>query len=485
MFQRPAFHNRDDERPSALSPGWVFDIKGGRLLLRNHPCMGRRGKQRIKMVLPVKLWGRDAKGKPFFQLAHTLDINRGGARVGGLRWMLNFDDAVELQYRHKKARFRVGWVGRPGTPMENQIGVKYLEPEKDIWGLDLPEDSLPDQFQAGEPARGARKATEPAPKEKELRLHERFPCTGGVEVRTSEKAEVGTWTILDDISLGGCYVNTPSPLAVDARPNLLVRAGNVEIRTWAAVTTSHPGVGMALEFTDMSAADQRRLDALIKALAGGRAEAAPDPSREVAARIKSATRDLREIDERLKSVNLDPRVLREFRIALGHTRHTAWAIQQWVELEGKHADPFPVVVYLNSERIRIATFLCQNLAAEIGAMEVHRKTAHFENLLHAVEDLFQRLAGFRFALEDKAVETPPAAAAKSPAVAEGAQAEGSGEVAPPAPSAAAQAAEAAASEAERRAKKDRRRLKKADHSPSGQERRAKKDRRGSKSAGAA
>lgn len=448
--------------------------------------MGRRGKQRIKMVLPVKLWGQDAKGKPFFQLAHTLDINRGGARLGGLQSLVNFDDTIEVQYRHKKARFRVAWVGRPGTPKANQIGIQYLEPEKDIWALELPEDSVPDQFEAAVPVKGVKKSTQTlTPKEKELRLYQRFPCAGGVEIRTSEKAEVGTWTVLDDISLGGCYVNTPSPLAVDARPALLVRVGSIEIRTWAAVTACHPGVGMALEFTDMSGADQRRLDTLMKGLAGGRAEAAPDPNREVAARIKSATRDLREIDELLKSVDLDPRVLREFRTALGHTRHTAWAIQQWVELQKKHADPLPVVAYLNSERIRIATFLCQNLAAEIGAMEVDRKTKHFENLLHAVEDLFQRLAGFRFAMEDKTLEEAPSlpapshrgedraqAEAEIPAAAGGAEAKGPGDVAPAAPLSAAQAA-AAAAEEQRRAKKDRHRARRAAHPPAGEERRAK------------
>jgi len=448
--------------------------------------MGRRGKQRIKMVLPVKVWGRDAKGKPFFQLAHTLDVNRGGARVGGLNSLVNYDDILEVQYRHKKARFRVTWVGRPGTPKENQVGVQYLEPEKDIWTLDLPEDSAPDQFQAAETVKGVKKAKQSqAAKEKELRMYERFPCAGGVEVRLSEKAEVGTWTVLDDICLGGCYVNTPNPLPVDARPALLIRVGTVEVRTWAAVTTSHPGVGMALEFTDMSGADQRRLDALMKGLAGGRAEAAPDPNREVAVRIKAATRDLREIDHLLKSVDLDSRVLREFRIALGHTRHTAWAIQQWVEIQGRHADPYPVVVYLNSERIRIATFLCQNLAAEIGAMDVDRKTQHFENLLRAVEDLFQRLAGFRFAMEDKATADGPfpepsrGESAEPPVKSlQGAEAEPS---APSSPS----SAEVAAADAQERRGKERRRRAKKHGAPVHQERRAGKDRRGSKSAGTA
>jgi len=320
--------------------------------------MGRRGKQRVKMVLPVKVWGRDVTGKPFFQLAHTLDINRGGAKVGGLLSLINFDDTVDLQHRHKKARFRVTWVGRPGTPKANQIGVQYLEPDKDIWGLELPEDNEPDSFEEPDTRKPAKKPKTPKKEGgKELRAHERFSMSGGVEVRTSDKAEVGHWTILSDLSAGGCYVNTASPLGLNARPALLVRAGNNEIRTWAAVRTSHPGVGMGLEFTEMTAADRLRLDGLIQSLAGDQPRATADPAREVAARVKRSTRDLREIDELLKSVDLDPRILREFRAALGHARHTAWALQQWVELQNKNADVMPVVAYLNSERIRIATYL--------------------------------------------------------------------------------------------------------------------------------
>ncbi len=474
--------------------------------------MGRRGKQRIKMVLPVKVWGRDAAGKPFFQLAHTLDINRGGAKVGGLLSLVNFDDTVDLQYRHKKERFRVTWVGRPGTPRENQMGVQYLEPDKDIWGFDLPEDSLPDSFEDPETKKPAKKPkTAKAAGGKDLRAHERFSMSGGVEVRTSEKAEAGHWTILSDLSAGGCYVNTASPLGLNARPALLVRAGNSEIRTWAAVRTSHPGMGMGLEFTEMTAADRLRLDALIRGLAGDKPKDTVDPAREVAARVKRATRDLREIDELLKSVDLDARILREFRAALGHARHTAWALQQWVELQSKNADVLPVVAYLNSERIRIATYLCRNLAAEIAEMDVSRRAVEFENLLTAVEELFQRLAGFRFAMEDKTpmpapFPEPPRPEEEEPPSLEPDQAAEPADEVPSLPES-LQAAKAPAPPAEtgqaapltalavalspppvvqdRRDKKDRRRVKKNKPPPGNQKQRGRrKDRRGSKSTGA-
>jgi hypothetical protein len=481
--------------------------------------MGRRGKQRVKMVLPVKVWGRDATGKTFFQLAHTLDINRGGARVGGLLSLVNFDDTVDLQHRHKKARFRVTWVGRPGTPKANQIGVQYVEPDKDIWGLELPEDNAPDSFEDPATKKPAKK-----PKSgkgaggKEMRTHERFSMSGGVEIRTSDKAEVGHWTVLSDLSAGGCYVNTATPLALNARPALLLRTGNTEIRTWAAVRTSHPGVGMGLEFTEMTAADRLRMDGLIQGLAGDQPKTTADPAREVAARVKKSTRDLREIDELLKSVDLDPRILREFRAALGHARHTAWALQQWVELQSKNADVLPVVAYLNSERIRIATYLCRNLAAEIGEMDVSRRAVEFENLLSAVEDLFQRLAGFRFAVEDRTAmpapfPEPPKPQEREPLPSElaaPAEAEEAGPSAPESvqaagvgvPASTTETREAAPNPApvtplakalspppvveDRRAKKDRRRIKKNKPVSGNKEQRGRrKDRRDKGSAGAA
>jgi hypothetical protein len=45
----------------------------------------------------------------------------------------------------KKAHFRVAWVGRSGSPTEEQIGVELLEIDKDIWGLKLP-DAEPDDY---------------------------------------------------------------------------------------------------------------------------------------------------------------------------------------------------------------------------------------------------------------------------------------------------------------------------------------------------
>ena len=77
--------------------------------------MGQRKNSRTKMVLPLRVWGTDANGNPFVQLAHTLDVSAHGARLAGFRAALSAGDIVGVQYRLQKSQFRVAWVGRPGS----------------------------------------------------------------------------------------------------------------------------------------------------------------------------------------------------------------------------------------------------------------------------------------------------------------------------------------------------------------------------------
>lgn len=72
--------------------------------------IGKRRQQRTKMVVPVRLWIRDAAGVTRCYLAHTLDVSDHGVRMGGFNGTLNSGQLIEVQYRHKRARFRVVWI---------------------------------------------------------------------------------------------------------------------------------------------------------------------------------------------------------------------------------------------------------------------------------------------------------------------------------------------------------------------------------------
>ena len=108
-------------------------------------------------------------------------------------------------------------------------------------------------------------------KQQDKRRHERRVCSGGVEIRTTPDGR-GQWTVLTDISLSGCYMQTASALPVKTGLQLLIRAYETEIVTSAVVSTSDPGVGMGVEFVEMSPEHRQRLQQLFDQL-GGKAAA--------------------------------------------------------------------------------------------------------------------------------------------------------------------------------------------------------------------
>ncbi|HUK88295.1 MAG TPA: PilZ domain-containing protein [Terriglobales bacterium] len=366
--------------------------------------MGRRRATRAKMVLPVRVWGMNALGKPFTQLAHTLDITPTGARLAGFHCDLNLDEVIGIQYRHRKARFRVAWVGRPKAAGDTLIGVQCLELDKNIWGLELEESGQQDEYEpaAHRPERGQERRNQP-----------RFPVAGGVEVRRPF-ADGSLRGYLADLSLTGCYIQSPEPVRVQSPLRLLMKIADIELDYRGVVRTCHPGVGMGVELTEpVNQADGVRLRFLLQRLLKGEMRPAAPPSSkpdsaQVAGRLQTTCNQLRELEEVLKSVEVDARVLRQFREALGHARNTAWAMQRWIELHAQQDDPFTVHSYLNRERIRLATEICRTLCHDIRVTEPNLPPSELEGLLDAVESLFTQLAGFNVGPAEAEPAPPPA-----------------------------------------------------------------------------
>ncbi len=95
--------------------------------------MPLRSEKRLVIALPLRIYGMGSDGKPFTQEAHTVDITRDGARVAGVRQIGVSGEIVGVQYQEEKARFRVMWVGQPGTDKDGQIGIQALEAGKTLW----------------------------------------------------------------------------------------------------------------------------------------------------------------------------------------------------------------------------------------------------------------------------------------------------------------------------------------------------------------
>jgi len=222
--------------------------------------MGRRKKNRIEMALPVRIFGLDSAGKPFAQATQTLDVNRNGARLCGVRGSVALGDVIGLQYKQQKARCKVVWVGHAGSPKQDQISVECLEKDRIPWAAELPDDRAVDGFDVRQV------------KKQEARWHQRVTCRGGAEVRVPGEP-VMSWAVLTDLSLRGCYLQTNTPLPVGARPHLTIRAEDLEVLTHAVVRTSNRTLGMGLEFVDLTPANKVRLEHVIQNLQGASATA--------------------------------------------------------------------------------------------------------------------------------------------------------------------------------------------------------------------
>jgi hypothetical protein len=72
---------------------------------------------------------------------------------------------------------------------------------------------------------------------------------------------------LTDLSLGGCYLDIPSPFPVSTRVTLSMRASEVELRSEGVVRVMHPEKGMGVEFTQTTPEHRGLLEKFLGRLA--------------------------------------------------------------------------------------------------------------------------------------------------------------------------------------------------------------------------
>ena len=98
----------------------------------------RRG-NRTKAVLPVRVKGKDSSGKPFEELAITLDVNLSGLRLGSVRQELKTGDEISVFYRQRRMLFRVMWTKKLQGTSEFQVGLQSLTHDREAWVLSFAE----------------------------------------------------------------------------------------------------------------------------------------------------------------------------------------------------------------------------------------------------------------------------------------------------------------------------------------------------------
>lgn len=237
-----------------------------------------RREPRRTVALSVRLFGLDAKGQPVNCECSTVDISAHGARlIGPQHWRQG--EVVGIRHGSEKGRFRIVWLGQPGTQAESHIGVQAIEVSRHFWGVNM----LQSPATANTTSVGSRIAgiTENTPHSSRLnaasaplpqadgRRHIRLRCNGGAKVVVSG---TNNWGTVIDISAGGCYVECPTVYPVGQVLYVKLGIEDFIFESDAVVRVSHPGMGMGMEFLRTSTAERRRLEEFV-------AELARDPNR--------------------------------------------------------------------------------------------------------------------------------------------------------------------------------------------------------------
>lgn len=254
--------------------------------------MGNRREPRAHVRLLVNVCGTDALGNSFRQTAYACDVSRRGARLDGIACLRGPGETIEVEYRGKKAKFLVVWVGIPATPDDGHIGIRLLERNKSIWTLDLPapakDDYLGREIEPGDgtpalpeleilPAESVQPAEQPSlavaylRQQKDLqqpqssterRLYRRYAINGGAELR-AKGSPTHTWGPMRDISASGCYVELYVPPATGTELEMLLEVDDVRIHAEGVVRVVYPGLGVGIEFTQMMPEDRRQLNGFL------------------------------------------------------------------------------------------------------------------------------------------------------------------------------------------------------------------------------
>jgi len=94
-----------------------------------------RREKRIHVAVPVKLFLE--QDSPNYQLCCTYEISMVGARLVAVSGVNKVGQMVWLQRHNRRARYKVVWIGEPGSEHAQQIGVETQEPTNVIWESEL------------------------------------------------------------------------------------------------------------------------------------------------------------------------------------------------------------------------------------------------------------------------------------------------------------------------------------------------------------
>lgn len=305
--------------------------------------MSKRGTLRRKVVLPVTIIRRNGEEK---QLAHTLDVTETSARLGGLVSLLEPGEIIEVQRAGVKAKFEVHWVGEPASTLSGQAGIRGIDPNKSIWGIQLPSDEPDLALNTRELRAGTATPLGLAVVASNTAQHTRYECSGGVTLH-APGSNYPVRVHLKSIHVGGLYVETTTTLPVQTIVTIETKLEGVQIETSGVVYSIAPRAGMEIAFHKISVETQRKVLQILQ-------------------KLKQRAWD---DEQQVSSLQRGP-------VAVPLVRN---------EFDGIGQSPRP-------DNSRILVNICQNLVADFDRWQAARSVSELAELRKAVTELHKKLS---------------------------------------------------------------------------------------------
>lgn len=209
--------------------------------------------KRVQIVLPVRVAPWTEGQRPVFQMACTFDLSHKGARLGGVKGVKEAGQILVLERAGSRAFYRVMWIGKPGTPQGDQMGVQCVEPGKWIWDLDLAE--LEEQYEPIKTGLKEQAGLGPAgPVRPQGFLAHVIPSEVSVEPVKGD---------LTELSQSLCQVHATAKLPLQIAVQVLLVGADFDLRMKGTVQRCEPGKGVIVNLIEVRRGDRRRLNYLL------------------------------------------------------------------------------------------------------------------------------------------------------------------------------------------------------------------------------
>ncbi len=186
-------------------------------------------------------------------MACTYDISELGARLVGLAENVVAGDIVTLERGKNRALYRVMWIGKRGSPLEGQVGVRCVESEKMIWEVNFQE--LEEQYEA------VLSGVGDAMRLSDGSLPKRTNMAGSATVVSDAHDQVaGTVT---QLSYTTCVVHSPGRLPPQSSVQVLIISDEVDVRLRGKVERCDPPM-LSIAIDEVRRGDRRKLKYLME-----------------------------------------------------------------------------------------------------------------------------------------------------------------------------------------------------------------------------